>query len=220
MSFMTDNDLALRILRRAEKSLVFKDYGSLLYSANLRYFQGHLETELPYFSYLDGLMLVAREHQQTINRAENRCSATNSCKVLETAIKSLRERARRAELQAINVAAYYIAEDLARDVKAAVSFQPLLEEYASEIYKAIQLKEDEANKHAYLDTYAYASLVLEARKVSPDVEKFKRLTFILEGVVANLELELMRSPPSSRIDLTELNIARTHLATARDLATQ
>ena len=219
MTFETDGDTALRILQKVEKRPDFlKDYSFLWLAAKLSYVQGRPgDIGISYFGYLEEMRRVARQRQDKIAELKQICSITKCAEELRLWIERLSIRERRAELLAMNSSAYYVAEDLARDLKSAASYQAKAKQYAEEIHKAIKNKEVTGDKYNFLDTYAYATMVLEARKSNPDVNKFKKMAEILEEVVESYEIAY-KDTPVDKFDLTELKIVRAHLASARELA--
>jgi hypothetical protein len=143
-------------------------------------------------------------------------------------------REQEAELLAINSAAYYIAEDLGRGNEYAIPYITQLQEYAEDIKRLVDLVDSldkrviqtnpfysfvEGLKYSLLDTYAYATLVLEARKPNPDYDMLKKKVVPeLKRVVGNMEDAIKRRSRIEKIDLVELKVARTHLASALELA--
>jgi hypothetical protein len=118
----------------------------------------------------------------------------------------------------MNGSTYFIAEDLARGFRSAPSYEAIAKEYAEEIYRAVKKEENPGAKNNYLDTYAYATMVFEARKANPSRDKFKKMAEILENVVQTMEKELRDQDVINKLDLNELKVARAHLASARELA--
>jgi hypothetical protein len=226
-SFLKDDIVSLKIIEKTRGKLVFRDYGYLLWAGYIANNQGSsLEIVIPF---LDEIRSSARSHYTTIQRFKDRCKiatqelvfkATKVCDdALGRLIQDLGNRERNAELQAMNNIAYCIAEALSRGVITAEAYQGRAEEYANEIYDAVN-KGEVADAYDFLDTYAYVSIVIEARKPLPDADKFKKMADILEKVVENLETkdaEVLSVKPEH---LYAKTLTRSHLASARELAGQ
>ena len=122
--------------------------------------------------------------------------------------------ARKAELFAINNIAYGIAQDIAAGIDSSEPLEPIAEQYAQEMAEAIKAKEDEDNLDSYRDTFAFVTLVIEGRKVVPNVDQLRNARLLVGGVVARLEK--IKNP--SRLERSALKQARAHLEAARQLA--
>jgi hypothetical protein len=224
LSFMGDDDTALAIMRHAKPK--FKDARFLNLFVRLAYFQGEpVAYSLPA---LEEMRTTARSHLDTIEREEKRCQTTGCLakdRVLAAAAE-LKKRERNTELYAMNMATYIVSEDLARGVKSAAPYQATVANYAAEIRKAADEPENHDDRDAYLDTYAYFTLVDEATKNAPDAKKLEEAVRLLQRVVESQERDVNDAITKAvsegrtidRRDLTYLRISRTHLATARELA--
>ena len=94
------------------------------------------------------------------------------------------------------------------------------EEYANAIMQAIKSHDidDDDDRDQFLDTYAFVTMAIEARKALRDDQKIKEARTILKGY------SLVRSSGTRRASshgvdvLTNLKTYRTHLQSARELA--
>lgn len=220
--FLRDDGIALGILEKY-KDNTRPDYTYWKFLAKLRYYQGRDTGSVinPFNKWRKEVL----EHRE---RIAAHCSVIGSCPPeIKQRLEDLDLRERKAELVMMNNYAYFVAEDLARGVVGAAAFSATAEDYAEQIKDAIDAKgnlmESEENKKAvgdnkddFLDTYAYTMLVLEARKIVPDVDVFRNMAHVLQRVVEHCEQKYQRS--QDEFDLAELKIARIHHAAARDLA--
>lgn len=221
-SFMADDDEALRILQRAkDSSLYIKDYFFLYMIARLFYYTGKPgEIADSYFGPLNEMYSMARTRIDTLQRANQKCVKD----------VDLLCREQRAEVIAIDAITYYIAEDLARGSKDVTSYVARLKEFAGELKRiADEADNDTSNsndyysfvrgeKYRYLDTYAYAALILEAQKSNPDYDLIRRkVVGSLEEVVENVSAKDARSARIDRANLAQLRIFQAHLASAKSL---
>lgn len=221
-SFLADDDKALRILQKAKDSnLIIKDYFFLYMIARLFYYTGKPgDIADSYFGPLNEMYSTARSRIDSLQRANQKC-------VKEV---DLLCREQKAEVIAIDAITYYIAEDLARGSKDVTSYVARLKEYAGELKRIT----DEAGNHTsssndyytyvrgekyrYLDTYAYAVLILEAQKSNPDYDLIRRkVVGSLEEVVENVSAKDARSAKIDRANLAQLRIFQAHLASAKSL---
>ena len=220
MAFLADSDTALRILQKVENRPSFQqDYSFLWLAAKLSYFQGKpVDVGDSYFRYLEQWRNTARQRQSTIASSKRQCAIVKCADEFRTLIGQLGRRERRAELLAMNGSAYFVAEDLARGIRSAVSYEAIVKEYAEEIRLAVKKKGFPDEKNNFLDTYAYVTMVIEARRANPSRDKFKKMAEILENVVQTMEKEQRGQEVINKLDLNELKIVRAHLASARELA--
>lgn len=217
-TFVRDDDVALKIIERIkDRPGFFRDYSFLLVASDLAYNQGSSITTV--FSMLDSMRKTAREHREKIELELEKCEQSRCDQVKINALKALRRRERTAELQATNNLAYFIAAELADGTKAAEQYAARAEELADELRLALDKSEDNENRYSYLDTYAYVTLVLEARKKEPSLATFKTMAEHLEKVVEELERSVS-SGKASKTDISALKLARAHRAAARELAGQ
>jgi hypothetical protein len=223
ISFMADEDKAIRILEDAKPE--FKDYAYLWTLARLRYFQGRPgDLATSYFGPLHEMLTTVRDHIRTLGVAKRQCRKP----------KDLLCREQAAEILVLYNLATFIAEDLARGIEYAAPYTTRLQEYAAQIKGFVDLIEAtdkrvvranpyysyiEDSKYSLLDSYAYATLVLEARKTNPDIEMLRRKVVAeLKRVVSGLEDEIRRQERVDKTDVTDLKIARAHLASALEIA--
>jgi hypothetical protein len=218
-SFMEDSDKALQILDAAA-SFDFPDYFFLQLQARLRFYLSKPGNLLQ--SYLGPLELM-------------RTTAQKRIKVLQAAKQECRTdtdllcREQYAEMGAINIAAYFLAEDVARDSPYAQRYAPLLQDYVHELSRIVDqwdnpasttasvysLHRDERDKFA--DTYGYATLVLEARKPTPDYDMVKRKVIpLLDSAVTHLRLEMEGKRNVTRSEARIVRVPEGHLISAHD----
>jgi hypothetical protein len=216
--FLADNDKALRILEKAQ-STHHKDYYFLYLMGRLRYYQGKPGDIIGlYLGPLVEMRRMAETHIATLENAKQTCAEDTQLLCYE----------KTAKLSATNLATYYIAEDLARDNPYAIPYEARLHDYADEI-KAILDASDKASKdpfnvyvqngrYDFLDTYAYAMLVIEARKPNPDYDVIRKtLVPMLKSIVGYRREKISRAPQSTRRDVAQLRTSEAHLASALDL---
>jgi hypothetical protein len=230
ISFTGDSDKALRVLQKADDprdtagggpGLYFKDYSFLSMAGRLKYYQGKPgDVAHSYLGDLDALRTQSLEHAKKTDAAKLEC----------VSVESLPCRERTNRLDATNMAAYFLAEDLARGSAYAAHHTAQLRELAEEIkrttdevdrigsgtngfYTYVQSNEDSLH-----DTYAYAILVLEAQKPNPDYDLIrKEVVTRLRRVIEHLEESIENEHPVKTFDLATLRITQAHLASARDM---
>jgi hypothetical protein len=229
ISFTGDGDKALQVLQKAsdlykpngQPVLDFKDYTFLLTMGHLSYFQGRSSKVTSYFDPFNEMRAIARSRIEQLER-KHQCEADLSpiC------------YAQIYEIVAMNQAAYYLAEDLARGNGEVKSYTSRIKEYGREIKRVVDEVDNHTAKgnyfyvsyvkpdmYALLDTYAYATLAVEAEKPNPDYDLIRREVIdVLKRVVEHLEEQIPKY--SSKIDtlgIAQLKIAQAHLASARQL---
>jgi hypothetical protein len=229
VSFLADDDKALRILQKAREtdfdtkksSLDIQDYYFLYMIARLFYYTGKPgDVAGTYFGPLNEMYSTARSHIDALQRASQTCKSE----------KDLLCREQKAQALALDAMTYYVAEDLARGSKAVSSYVTRLKGYSEELKEIIDEADKNvsksndyysyvrAEKYRYLDTYAYATLILEARKSNPDHDLIKRkVVWLLEDVVEEFSAKTARSVKIDRADLAQLRIFEAHLASAKSL---
>jgi hypothetical protein len=238
-SFLKEEQISLKILDRIQKELKLEiqDYFFLIWASNITINQGtRIDLVIPY---LNQMRQTAQTRREAIQRFQDHCepvykelfSPAGRCgEELLGLAQRLGRREREVELRAKNNFAYYVAEALARGEKAAEAYAGQAEEYAVELFSAVEghpgqrsnmgLQFDLGAKYDYLDTYAYLLMVLEARKAVPDVNKFREFVAIFEKAVEQAETEERDSRSLEPRNLYGRMITRTHLATAKELAGQ
>jgi hypothetical protein len=217
-------------LQDAKQGLVFTDYNFLYVMGTLSYYQGRPgDPERSYFGHLNTMRKMAREQIETLQMDKQECRGDDD----------LLCRAQNGELGAINAIVYCLAEDLARDNAYAFPYRARMEEYANDIKRALDAfdKRETTNgfyanlayqKYSYLDTYAYAMLVVESGRPTPDNNKLKILVAEFDKVVERFEERAKRLQSHSNADrlretvyrtseLSALKLARAHRAAARAL---
>jgi hypothetical protein len=238
-SFLKEEQISLKILDkvRKETKLKIKDYYFLIWASNITINQGtSIDLIIPY---LDQMRQTAQTRREVIQRFQNHCASVrydlstpvDRCnEQLLGLAQTLGRREREVELRAKNNFAYYVAESLARGEKASEAYQGQAEEYARELFSAVEgrpgqrsnmgIQFDLDQKFNYLDTYAYVLMVLEARKTLPDVNKFKEFVAIFEKAVEQAESQERKSEAIEPIRLYSKTITRSHLASAKELTGQ
>jgi hypothetical protein len=229
ISFMGDGDKALQVLQKAsdlykpngQPVLDFKDYTFLLAMGHLSYFQGRSSKVTSYFDPFNEMRAIARSRIEQLER-KRECEADLSpiC------------YAQIYEIVALNQAAYYLAEDLARGNEEAKGYTARIGEYAREIKHVVDEVDNHTAKsnyfygsyvkpdmYALLDTYAYATLVVEAEKPNPDYGLIrKEVIDVLKRVVEHVEEQIPKhSSKIDALDIAQLKIIQAHLASARQL---
>jgi hypothetical protein len=134
------------------------------------------------------------------------------------------------QIAAADLAAYYLAEDLARGNQRAAGYKNRIKELASSLDAAVKdLHTQRLNNQYYsylrddqydlLDTYAYATLVLETTKYSPDYDLIRREALdVLEAVAEHREENI--SPNLTETErqelISEIKITQAHLESAQE----
>ena len=214
--FMRDDDVALRVVEQNQNRLKFKDYRFLQFSGSLLNFRGGaIGTGLEMF---DEMRRTSTARRDDLRDKQESCKQNGCTPVRLQLISEHLNRTRTAALLATNYLAYYVSDDLAQGGKGGERFAARLEDMASDIKKAIERGDDEDNRYSNLDTYAYAIIVLEARKKDPNTERIRKMIAELEKVVEFLDDTVSKSITANRYDINTLKIARAHLAFARELA--
>jgi hypothetical protein len=174
---------------------------------------------------LEHMKITAQERQQLIARVDDRCAPPcDRGKDLKDK-DELMKRARNVELNAMNNLAYAIAEDLARELKAAEPFMPIAEEYAQILSEAMKSEKDRQNefvapnRYDFLDTAAFVTIVTEAKRKSNviDRKKVEDAINVLEKVVSREEVRINGLNQRQKYQYESLNIYRAHLTSARGL---
>jgi hypothetical protein len=230
ITFMGDNDKALRILQTAEPKLDFKDYYFLQLKGRLSYYNGKPgDIRQTYLGPLDEMRSMARSHIDTLEKK------SQECKSPDITIPICRELY--AELQAKNYIAYFIAEDLARGSDYVGPYIARLLEYGEDMRRIIDEPVSNSTRHkgfyqilgqglykrylpiryALLDTYAYAMLVVEARKPNPDYELIR--TKVIPKLRETSDTLKSLYENEAKIERTRLywvRVGEVHLESARE----
>jgi hypothetical protein len=230
-SFLGDNDAALHILSetRHRGRLSYYDESFLYNIAKFSLYQGAAATHtVPIYRQVRA---KAVKRQKTIDDRLQDCQSQkcDNLQDLTQKAKKLKQRAREIEVDAMNGIAYVVAEDLARGLESAKSFQATAEQYANEVREAAKaIREasktrDDEFRAAYLeDTYAYVTMVLEAGKAHPDVKRFEDSAKIFQKIIERFQQDIDERRSNNELinksDFNYLRIVRTHLATSRQLA--
>jgi hypothetical protein len=210
--------------------LQFHDYQLPYVEAKLRWFRG--EPVIRYISLYQDMRKDAEHRLQVIERVRNRCPARHCPVAQQIDIDNLSQRAHHAATIAINNIAYGIAQDIAADVESAKPFEAIAEEYARTLAgivnkgdKAFESGEisDEDELYTIRDTIGFVSLVIEAQKPNPGIDKIKEDAALFKGVIAHFETRVEHEQVTGRVDkrdLTALRSSRAHLSAARQFITE
>jgi hypothetical protein len=221
ISFMNDRDKALRVLQNAQPMLDYEDFNFQYTSALLSYYQGKPgDLSKLYLGHLDDLRKNSLERIRRLEAGKQKCESPTS----------LPCRERIYELVGTNMAAYFLAEDLARDSVYVKPHVAQLQEFAEEIKHVVgeldahKLPSNgfdwyvQRNKETFLDTYAYATLVVEAQKPNLDCDLIrKEVVRRLERVVENIGNKTASQTQIDKIDLSDFRAARAHLEAAQSV---
>jgi hypothetical protein len=215
MRFVNDTDIALQILENASAKVNWKDYRFNSLIAEYGYHQGR-----PAYLTARPLEKMRDMAVQRRRKLANHCALMPLCDTMKLSIiAELQKRDRLAEVSAMNNLVYRIAEDQARGVSSAKDLHGTVLKYVVEL-KAISEKNDdgfaEGELSAIKDTFAYATIVMEAQKTRPDVKIFKDMARVFQDVLDALD----KTPEASRnrAFYVEQGIVRTHLRSAIELA--
>jgi hypothetical protein len=212
--FGKNDALALKVLQGAADKWEFDDLDTPFLRATLMYYQG--ESVATYFSLLQRMRSIARERQRIIKDINDHCPSPCDPEVRRWT-PELRERAKRSELKAINLAAYAVAEDLAQGQRDAEKLQPIAEQYAQDLKEAAKDWQSEEDRDAFLDTANFVTVVTEARKLERDRRKIEDAVREIEKIVAREETRVSSMPFRDRADYWGLRDYRAHLAAGRGL---
>ena len=225
--FVKHDLLAIKVLEEAMQKQdaepkPFKEFMAPRLLALLMYYQD--DPAGKFAPMLEQIKTTARERQELIERVHDRCAP--HC-------DELKDRARRAELYAMNTLAYAIAEDLAKELERAEPLRPIAEDYGQILTEAVEAeaakertkerknKFIEGDRDYLLDTAAFVTIVTEAKRArsnSLDKEKVRKAIRVLEQVVSREEMRL-DSPgnPRRKFQYDDLDTYRAHLNSARGL---
>lgn len=218
LNFEQDDDVALAILNE-EAIGPSRDYAYYRLLSNLRWRQGQLTSKI-----IEPLEASYQDISLRKRRIKNHCSILSCTQDVRDKLKVLAQQEDEAELILVNNYAYFVAEDIARGIDEAKTYEATAEDFAERIQQAIDPKTSILNISAddaddYIDTYVYVRTVLEAEKSAPDVVTLKKMRRSLQGVIEHLEHKLQGSKDSvfSRFDLGTLKLARSHYASLQQL---
>jgi hypothetical protein len=216
--FVNHDLLAIKVLEEALRK-PFKEFDAPRLLALLMYYQDDPADRFAHI--LEQMRATARERQQLMERVEDRCAP--QC---DRDDDELKNRARRAELYAVNTLAYAIAEDLAKELDRAEPLRPIAEDYGQILSEAVKSeaaknKFIEKDRDYLLDTAAFVTIVAEAKRAksnSLDKEKVRTTIRVLEKIVSREE-ERLDSPKNQRrkFQYDSLDTYRAHLNAARTL---
>jgi hypothetical protein len=220
--FVSSDELALKMLERAKPDPEFHDYTLAFLHSKIMYFFG--EPVESYKPFLDQMIQTADETLSLTEKVKGRCPSLGCGTATDENFKPLQLRAQRTKRIAMNSIAYGIAQDLASRITSAEALEPVAQEYAEELAKAVKKGTgiDETEKDDTNDTIAFVSLVVEGRKSSRDMTKIKNAIATLKLVIAHQE-QSMKDPHQnpehvvSKNRRTILNNARAHLSSAQEL---
>ncbi len=211
LMFVNNDGLALTTMQRAQSGWNFEDFRVPYLRALLMYYQGYSIDR--YKGILDSMRATAQRQQAVIKRVIDRCGSGCDAELKRLSVV-LTERARGADLLAINTIVYGVAQDLAAGAPSVVALEPIALELAAELKRAVDKDEHNQNKGTFLDTYAFLTLVVEARKQDRDHKKINEAINILKTLVAYEEEQLkvmaLQKVPTKQ-DYVTLKELRAHL---------
>jgi len=224
---VAETEAALKLLEHAKDEIVKRndkrklpqhtDYGFLTRLAQASLYQGRPAVDVSVL--YEKMRETAADRQLRLDR---HCDLLTCDAVKRHTVKAMRNRHRAAEIFAMNEFVYAASEDLARGIESASILESKVQAYALALKEVIEEKDLlrtlglEDGRYDMLDTYAYAQLVLEARKRDRDIAVFRRMRRILQDVVAAFEKRANKEP--HRKNYLALNAARLHLQSARELS--
>lgn len=231
VSFMGDTDKALEVLQRAaadkqgdKQVLAFKDYRFLFVMSKLAFVQGNPSDVNLYYDPLYEMWKLARDRKVNLQSINAQCGADKH-KISAFCYAQI------YQIAAANLAAYYLAEDLARGNRRAAGYKSRIKEFAASLDAAVKDLDSRGSNDQYysylrgarydlLDTYAYATLVLEATKHSPDYDLIRREALdVLESVAEHREQHTTSAHPTEterKVLISELRITQAHLESAQE----
>ncbi len=218
LSFLKDDDLALKVLKDGADHAE-PDYGMLYLTARLAYYAGDVTTSL---KAADTAIARTQRHLERLEayHRHDQCQGQNTLSGLKKVVCALIDRERKAELLFINLRAYYTAEDSARRGDTGGTQIAVAEELAATLDDAVKNGEADGpdlDKYAYRDTIAYVQLVAEAQKSHPDRNVFQKSARTFKLVLGEFEAKKKNQGPEP-LQEWDINIARTHYDSARELA--
>jgi hypothetical protein len=222
--FVNHDRLGREVLRDAS-SKEYKDFNTPRVLAQLMYYEGDGITQ--YYDLLAGLRLLARQRLETINRVIDACGSSCS-EELKSSAKSLRIRAEKAELVAVNKIAYGVASDAAEKHPEAEAMLPIADDCIATLKKAAPLNKADTDSQdesllGYMDTIAFVTIVSEwekAKTADLDKAKVKEAITLLQKVAAREEALLSDARKKSKagsVDYSTLKTVQAHLSSARGL---
>src|SRR5262249_48592612 len=126
-----------------------------------------------YMVFLDEIRATARNRLKEIKTTTDRCPNSGCFGDVKEWAPKLVDHARLAEVSAMNLAAYGIAQDVADGIKSSQAHLPTAEANAEELVKRAAQLEDQEYADSILDTAAFVSLVAEAQKNTRGYEKIR-----------------------------------------------
>jgi hypothetical protein len=227
--FVHSDELALKMLEQARPDPAFHDYTLPFLHSKIMFFFG--EPVESYKPFLDQMIHTANETLSLIQRVKDRCSPSGCDSETNDSFRTLQLRAQRSKRVAMNSIAYGIAQDLASRITSAEALEPVAQEYADELVKAVKKGEgiaDENEKDDTNDTIAFVTLVIEGRNSTRNMTKIRNAIASLKLIIAHQEQsmkdpqKLMKDPQNpehvvSKSRRTILNTARAHLSSAQEL---
>ncbi len=219
--------LAFTFLEREiqKKQFKFMDYQLPYFHYRLLLARNEPVTE--YLHHLDKIREVAHERLDVLDRVEKRCAGKCDNKKSRS-IEEIRAHAKHADAYAMVLILVGVAQDLAAGTEGAGSLAPLAIEYAKSLDKLVQDPASTSNgtfdateREAARDAVAFITIVVEARKPSPDQKIIKDAVASLEQVISTQGVRLgnqLRSGTVDERDRVLRDRARAHLSSARPLA--
>ena len=213
--FVNNDGLALNVMQKAQQHLEFEDLHMPRLRSAFMYYRG--DDAARYLPLLENMRATALRHRQEIEALTARCTPSGCPDGVKTWGPPLLQRARLAEVLAMNNIVYGVAQDLAAGVASAEPFQPVAEDYAEKLAKAAEDAVFEDYRAAFLDTAAFITIVAEARRPSPDAARLGKAITTLRRLIAHQERRIATGAEPGRSGYATLKELRAHLASARGL---
>jgi hypothetical protein len=204
--------------------IVFEDLNFPFIMARALYYQGASLTE--YVEYLDMVRARARGRIQSITAAcGTKCELPPWVSFgIRNKAEDWKKRARLAELDAMSLIAYGVAQDIAGQIVVPSHSEVLAEGYCKELMEAAKDPNYHLNADDYRDTCAFLTVVLEGAKAMPNRELVRNARLTLLSVVARLEDKqrqaLREGKTLTPLDRSTLKRARAHLDAARQIGAE
>jgi hypothetical protein len=214
--FVNNDGLALTTMRKARASLEFDDYTVPSLTAAFMYYSG--DSADRYMDLLEKMRETSQTQRSEIKKATDRCPASGCMGSVKEWAPILLERTRVADITAMNIIAYGVAQDLAEGVKSSQTYQPLAEAYAEELTKAANtFPNDPIFGDSLLDTAAFVLIVTEAQKDTRNADKIKDAIAKLEKAAARQVRLLDTKSVRAKSDYATLKLIQSHITAAREL---
>lgn len=211
--FSGEAETALRILEKAKRGLSYPDHKVLLLLGQFRRYRG----------YPTGRIVEPYREMEALARSRKSRLPDDCAKRCDEKLRKVFEREVFYLRVAINNIAAAIADDLARGYHSAKAMEVTAESYVKLVEEILASKDlSQQELEPYIDTYAFAKIVLEAQKKDPDKKVIEKMARLLQGIVEaiqdRIDVSINDGKQPDPVDLYDLATARVHLNSARDLA--